>query len=243
MSFGYIYLTTNLINNKLYVGRKKGQFTTEYLGSGIYFRAAVKKYGRNNFKVIKLAEAESNDELNKLEIEYIAKYRNLVGNEQMYNISDGGICGAGTKYHKLDCRCIWCKITAGEVTGKDHPFYGHRHTKEVKQKLSKMRMGKKNGFYGKHHNLQTRLRWTNRINGMFGKKHRESSNEKNRASHLGKVVSKSSKRKISNHSKNSRWIYNKLENIERFVLNTEITSFLHSGWKLGRLKRKVNSNE
>ena len=39
----YIYLTTNLINNKKYVGQHTGKLNDSYLGSGIHFLRAVKK--------------------------------------------------------------------------------------------------------------------------------------------------------------------------------------------------------
>ena len=50
MKYSFIYKTTNLINGKIYIG----QHTTDnindrYLGSGVYFLRAVKKYGKKNF--------------------------------------------------------------------------------------------------------------------------------------------------------------------------------------------------
>jgi len=45
----YVYETTNLVNNKTYIGVHKGSFDDEYLGSGTYFQRALNKYGRENF--------------------------------------------------------------------------------------------------------------------------------------------------------------------------------------------------
>ena len=48
--FGYIYKTTNLINGKIYIGkRQKQEFDKYYLGSGIYLKKAIEKYGKENF--------------------------------------------------------------------------------------------------------------------------------------------------------------------------------------------------
>lgn len=56
--YGYIYLTTNLVNNSRYVGRKKSDrfpFINKngevYLGSGMTLNKAINKYGKENFKV------------------------------------------------------------------------------------------------------------------------------------------------------------------------------------------------
>ena len=49
--YGYIYLTTNLINNKIYIGQHKGKFNARYLGSGLHIKRSIKKYNRENFKV------------------------------------------------------------------------------------------------------------------------------------------------------------------------------------------------
>jgi len=46
----FIYKTTNLINNKQYVGKHNSSLDDGYLGSGLILKQAIKKYGNNNFK-------------------------------------------------------------------------------------------------------------------------------------------------------------------------------------------------
>ena len=43
------------------------------------------------------------------------------------------------------------------VCGEDHFLYGKKLSKEHRIKLSKKQRGKNNGFFGKHHDNQTRL--------------------------------------------------------------------------------------
>lgn len=48
---GYVYLTTNLINGRKYIGmHKKTYFDENYKGSGKILRQAFDKYGWENFK-------------------------------------------------------------------------------------------------------------------------------------------------------------------------------------------------
>ena len=46
----YIYLTTNLINGKKYIGKHYGELNDDYLGSGNLIKLAINKYGKENFK-------------------------------------------------------------------------------------------------------------------------------------------------------------------------------------------------
>jgi hypothetical protein len=46
----YIYITTNLINGKQYIGKHYGLINDDYFGSGILLQKALKKYGKENFK-------------------------------------------------------------------------------------------------------------------------------------------------------------------------------------------------
>ena len=45
-AYGFTYITTNLINNKKYIGQKKfDERWRNYLGSGVHFKHAVRKDG------------------------------------------------------------------------------------------------------------------------------------------------------------------------------------------------------
>lgn len=96
--YGYIYKTTNLINNKIYIGQKKSKvfLNEKYLGSGKYLWHAINKYGKDNFIVEMLDTAETRDELSELEIFYISTY-NSTDPKIGYNIARGGI-GGGEVY-------------------------------------------------------------------------------------------------------------------------------------------------
>ena len=70
--FGYVYITTNLINGKTYVGKHRhSYFDKKYYGSGKHLKSAINKYGIENFKVEVLEWCNSNKELANKEVFYI----------------------------------------------------------------------------------------------------------------------------------------------------------------------------
>lgn len=87
-----IYLTTNLINNKKYIGSTNNN-NPYYLGSGVYLNKAIKKYGRKNFKREILETVSNLEELRKKE-EYYIKLYNAINSKEFYNVSKKGV---GTK--------------------------------------------------------------------------------------------------------------------------------------------------
>lgn len=88
--FGFIYITTNLINGKRYIGQRKfSDGWTTYLGSGKRFKKALKKYGRKNFVRSIVDIGYSREELNNKEIDLI-KFLDAVNSRSFYNISEGG---------------------------------------------------------------------------------------------------------------------------------------------------------
>ena len=88
--YGYIYITTNLINGKKYIGQHASEvFDKSYYGSGVVFLKALKKYSKENFSVEILEECNDSSELNEREIYYIKKY-NAVEDKNYYNTSYGG---------------------------------------------------------------------------------------------------------------------------------------------------------
>lgn len=88
--YGYIYITTNKINNKKYIGKhKSNSFDESYKGSGVYLRYAIDKYGESNFVTEILEWCETKEELNQRE-QYYIEYHNAVSRDDFYNIARGG---------------------------------------------------------------------------------------------------------------------------------------------------------
>ncbi len=106
--YGYVYKTTNLLNDKIYVGQKKSDvfLHEEYLGSGKILQAALLKYGRENFTVELLEECSTPEELNKREIYWIDKL-DSTNSSIGYNISPGGTGGNVTRNFSAERRSNW----------------------------------------------------------------------------------------------------------------------------------------
>lgn len=87
---GYIYKTTNLKNGKIYIGQHRStEFNPKYYGSGTTLKKALKKYGKENFKIEILYEANNLKRLNDAEILFIEDYR-TIDSSIGYNIELGG---------------------------------------------------------------------------------------------------------------------------------------------------------
>ena len=98
-----IYMTTNLINGKKYVGRcsKDERWETGYLGSGVLLKQAIRKYGCENFERIILEELPNSATLREaidLEKEWLIKL-DCKNSPDFYNMSnDTGGMSAGDKH-------------------------------------------------------------------------------------------------------------------------------------------------
>ncbi len=132
--FGFIYITTNLITNKKYLGQcrygKKNSNT--YLGSGKTLKLAIKKYGKSNFKREIIFEASTRKELTEAEILYIKQY-DCVKSPDWYNIAEGGYTTRGFtgKIHKKSSN----ELRSKALIGRPRP-------QSVKDALSKAHLGK-----------------------------------------------------------------------------------------------------
>ena len=95
---GYIYKTTNLVNNKCYIGKHQSfEYDLKYFGSGKILGRAINKYGIDNFTNEIIDTADTDEELNEKEKYYIAQYKNLYGKD-CYNLANGGDGGDVFKY-------------------------------------------------------------------------------------------------------------------------------------------------
>ena len=66
--YGFIYITTNMVNGKRYLGQKRFEYGTDwrsYLGSGQALRTAINLYGKEKFSRNVVCFCYSEDELNQ----------------------------------------------------------------------------------------------------------------------------------------------------------------------------------
>ena len=90
----FIYLTTNLINNKKYIGYHYGYENDNYLGSGTDILKAIKKYGKENFSRQILEFCPDKKTTFEQEKYWIAYY-NAVEDNNFYNLTEGGELKSG----------------------------------------------------------------------------------------------------------------------------------------------------
>lgn len=90
--YGFIYITTNHLNSKKYIGQRKYDTQGKWkdcLGSGVVLSKAIKKYGLENFSKEIIEECETKQLLNLRE-KYWIDYYGAVNSKNFYNIAEGG---------------------------------------------------------------------------------------------------------------------------------------------------------
>lgn len=187
-----VYKTTNLLNNKIYIG-KDSKNNELYLGSGLLLQKAIKKYGKENFKKEILEYCNNTVELNEKEKFWINFYdsRNV---EIGYNLAEGGDGGRTVKQE-------WKK-------GKKYEeVYGIEKTKEIKEKFSKLRKNKKRSFV----NITPEEVGQKISKSLLGKKMKRSDEHRKKISNTLKKFFKSEagveqRKQVSERAKKSRSI-------------------------------------
>jgi len=179
--YNYVYITTNLINGKQYVGdHSTDDLDDNYLGSGRpLFKNALKKYGKENFKRKILETFDTKEEAELNQEKYIKKFKT--------HKSYGG--------YNLD----WCGGVGINGIGENNPMY----QKSILDIWIK-KYGEKNGKKKWEEHLNNNVRGKN--NSMYGKIQTKESNIKNRNSqpYLGKKLPKWLKKKMSDGTKREK---------------------------------------
>lgn len=176
-----IYKTTNLINNKIYVGQSKND-DDNYLGSGTYITKAIKKYGKSNFKKEILERCSTHEELNRRELYWIDKL-NSTDRGIGYNVSKStyGLYTEesrkrqGCKGHSEETkRKISEALTRHQRTPEHNENlinsiknidFSYMKSEKYRNNMSKATIGEKNGMYGKKHKDDTKQKISNSLIG------------------------------------------------------------------------------
>jgi len=139
----FIYKTTCLINDKIYIGKSQNK-RIRYLGSGNLIKEALRQYGKNNFvKEILEENIPDRKTLNLREIYWIAFFNSndpLIG----YNITRGGDGMLGHKHSPETIKKMKSHSRDSEFRRKiSIANKGRVRSDEVKKRISETKKGKR----------------------------------------------------------------------------------------------------
>lgn len=163
---GFVYLTTNLINGKFYVGQRKllkdKKENANYIGSGgEHFQRALIKHGRKNFKrkVLKLCYTEN--QLNVWETYYSKKYNPSLDKEIGYNKCHGPVqvCGNKNPACHPDVKERMIEINRRTTSNSEY------RKKQSEIMIEYYKNGGKNNFEGKHHTEESKQKQRDKMKG------------------------------------------------------------------------------
>lgn len=136
--YGLIYKITNLINGKVYIGQTTGtiehrwsQHPSDSCCTHLY--NSIKKYGRENFHIDQIDDADTFEELNIKEIYWI-KFYSATNRSLGYNIKAGGYKGKHSEETK--------KKLSLQKLGSKNPQYGKKQSKETIEKRRQKMIGR-----------------------------------------------------------------------------------------------------
>lgn len=165
--YGIIYVVTNTVNGKQYVGQTTYPLEVRWCGhlksakedSQCLLYRSIRKYGTDKFTIEQIDTAESQDELDEKEIHHVAR---LGAYGSGYNLTVGGGGCAGYT-HTEETRVKLSKALAG------HVVFG-----ETRQKQSEAATGRG----GWHHSEETRRKQSEAHKGRsFSKETRQKMSE------------------------------------------------------------------
>ena len=151
-----IYMIVNKINNKIYIGKHttKNPYD-DYMGSGKTLKAAIKKYGLENFEKTILYCFDSENEAYLKESEIVTV--EFVKREDTYNLTVGGEGFSTGENHPNYGKPAYNrgipmsneqkkKLSENhwDCSGTKHPMYGKRHSKESIEKMRQSHKGSNN---------------------------------------------------------------------------------------------------
>jgi group I intron endonuclease len=148
-----VYMHKNKTNGKVYIGitsrdvkDRWGLDGSRYGEQQMAFKCAIDKYGWDGFEHIIVAENLTQQEASDMEIFLIDAYksncRRYYNPSYGYNMTDGGEGTSGRSCAEETKKKIGEKAKERLSNPENHPWFGKHHTKESKEKMSKVRKGR-----------------------------------------------------------------------------------------------------
>lgn len=197
-----VYLVTNLLNGKVYVGRTIHAIHTRWIqhchdarrGGRSYLHRAIRKYGRASFATSVLAACFSLDELYAQEAHFI-KLLDSCNPRRGYNRTFGGDGCTPT----AEVRQQMSRAHKGIKLSEEHrqrislSHVGLSPSKETRAKISLAHKGKQHTL-GKHHSEQTKVKISL---SNLGQRRSAQTKANLRRARQGRRIGEETKRKVS----------------------------------------------
>ena len=211
--FHFIYKTSNLLNNKFYIGMHSTENIEDgYIGSGTILWHAIKKYGKSNFITEIIEYLPNREDLKDREKEIINE--DLLKDPNCMNIQKGG--GGWFQLTSEEKRKQQIKAsTAGGKRFSEKMKSDNEYADIFRSNVGKMNTLIKRGFLSKPAD------WT-------GRTHSEKSKKK-----IG-AANSISQRGLNNSQYGTCWITNNLENKK-----IRKGDYIPDGWTLGRKIKSI----
>ncbi|MGH9864501.1 MAG: NUMOD3 domain-containing DNA-binding protein [Candidatus Acidiferrales bacterium] len=174
---GYVYLTKNTVNGRLYVGsHAASEFDQKYYGSGTLIRRALKKHGKRNFKRKILYRADSREELIRMETHFIGKLKKKHG-DSAYNLADDAERPMPGRKHSAENLALFSRQRSGSknamygvhLNGEKNPMWGKTQSAETRKKISErlsLIRGPDHGNYGKIRTDEQKKKYSDNKKGL-----------------------------------------------------------------------------
>ena len=186
--FNYVYVTSNLINGKQYIGdhSTNNLENDKYLGSGLTLLRGIKKYGKENFIREILEHFNTKEEAFNAQEKYINEYDTLIPNGYNISLRGGYNCKnfwSDTSKEKLSKSCKgrspwnkgikWSDEIKQKISDSNKGKIKGPLSTETKEKISIANKGDKNGFFGKTHSNESRKQMSKKRKGKkFTQEHK-----------------------------------------------------------------------
>ncbi len=207
-----IYKITNLVNGKIYIGKHQTKNIDDgYMGSGNCIKAAILKYGLDNFSKEILSYHDTEESMNLTEA--LLVNQEFVDSEDTYNLVIGGSGG-------------WSYINNNNLNIFGVPNMALPPGNIVKQILIE-----RGTFEKRCNKISTTLKELYKngyVNPMFGKTHSAETKEKQKNTFNNINHQQGSK----NSQYGTKWIHNKeLKQCKKVPKD----AILDTGWEIGRV--------
>lgn len=178
-----VYKITNLVNGKIYIGvHKTDDLNDGYMGSGKLIKAAIEKYGVENFSREYLHVYDNAEDMFKMESELVNE--EFVASDDTYNIMIGGnggwdfinANGLNPRYDsEFQRKCQALGQIALAKRRQEDPAFNEEFIRKCKDSLSNGRtvldLRYPNGtFYGKTHTAETKAKMSEKAKLKTGEK-------------------------------------------------------------------------